>query len=97
MLFGLDRAVATRFTFFLAIPTLGIATLYKLFKGLSSLQGNDVANLLIGAVVAGIVAWIAIRWLLNYVARNNFVAFGYYRILAGIIIIALVLIHVLPS
>jgi len=97
MLFGLDRAVATRFTFFLAIPTLGIATLYKLFKSLSTLQGNDLANLLLGAVVAGIVAWIAIRWLLNYVARNSFVAFGYYRILAGIIIILLVLIRIVPA
>jgi undecaprenyl-diphosphatase len=97
MLFGLDRAVATRFTFFLAIPTLGIATIYKLLKSLSSLQGNDMANLLIGTIVAGIVAWIAIRWLLNYVARNNFIAFGYYRILAGIIIIGLVRIHILPN
>ena len=51
----------------------------------------------IGAVVAGIVAWISIRWLLNYVARNNFVAFGYYRILAGIVIIALVIMRVLPA
>ena len=97
MLFGLDRAVATRFTFFLAIPTLGIATVYKLVKSLSTLQSNDMVNLLIGTIVAGIVAWISIRWLLNYVARNNFVAFGYYRILAGIIIIGLVLIHVLPN
>jgi undecaprenyl-diphosphatase len=97
MLFGLDRAVATSFTFFLAIPTLGIATLYKLFKSLKTIQGNDAVNLLLGAVVAGIVAWISIRWLLKYVARNNFVAFGYYRILAGIVIIALILINVLPA
>jgi undecaprenyl-diphosphatase len=97
MLFGLDRAVATRFTFFLAIPTLGIATLYSLFKSLKTIQGNDLVNLLLGAVVAGIVAWIAIRWLLNYVAHNNFIAFGYYRIIAGIVIILLVLIHILPG
>jgi len=96
MLFGLDRAVATSFSFYLAIPTLGIATLYKLFKSLKTIQGNDWVNLIVGAVVAGIVAWIAIRWLLRYVARNNFVAFGYYRILAGIVIIALILMNVLP-
>ena len=96
MLFGLDRAVATRFSFFLAIPTLGIATLYKLVKSLKSIQGGDAVNLVLGAVVAGVVAWIAIRWLLNYVAHNNYVAFGYYRIVAGIIIILLVLIQVLP-
>ena len=96
MLFGVDRTVATKFSFFLAVPTLGIATLYSLFKSLKTIQGNDLVNLLLGAVVSGIVAWIAVRWLLNYVARNNFVAFGYYRILAGIIIIALILINVLP-
>ncbi len=97
MLFGLDRAVATRFSFFLAIPVLGIATLYDLVKSLKTIQSGDVVNLLLGAVVAGIVAWIAIRWLLNYVSRNNFVAFGYYRIAAGIIIILLVLMQVLPN
>ena len=97
MLFGVDRAVATKFSFFLAVPTLGIATLYSLFKSLKTIQGNDLVNLLLGAVVSGIVAWIAVRWLLNYVAHNNFVPFGYYRILAGIIIIALILINVLPK
>jgi undecaprenyl-diphosphatase len=97
MLAGLDRAVATKFTFFLAIPTLGIATLYSLFKSLKTIQGNDLVNLLLGAVVAGIVAWISIRWLLNYVAHNSFVAFGYYRIAAGIVIILLVLARVLPG
>jgi len=97
MLFGVDRAVATKFSFFLAIPTLGIATVYSLIKSLKTIQGNEFVNLILGAVVAGIVAWIAVRWLLNYVARNNFVAFGYYRIVAGIVIIVLVLIHILPA
>lgn len=96
MLFGVDRAVATKFSFFLAIPILGIGTLYDLVKSLKLIQGSDVVNLVLGAVVAGIVAWISIRWLLNYVARNTFVAFGYYRILAGIIIILLILMQVLP-
>lgn len=97
MLVGLDRVVATRFTFFLFIPILGTATLYDLYKSLKTIQGSDVVNLAVGAVVAGIVSWISIRWLLNYVSRNNFVAFGYYRILAGVIIVLLVLIQVLPS
>ncbi|MBI1278156.1 MAG: undecaprenyl-diphosphate phosphatase [Anaerolineaceae bacterium] len=97
MLFGLDRAVATKFSFYLAIPTLGIATLYSLIKSLKTIQGNDLVNLILGAIVAGIVAWIAVRWLLNYVARNSFVAFGYYRMLAGIIIIILIIMNVLPA
>ena len=97
MLFGLDRAVATRFSFFLAIPTLGIATLYKLFKNLKTIDSAEAIHLLIGAVVAGIVAWIAIRWLLHHISHNSFVAFGYYRIIAGLIIYLLVLMQVLPS
>ncbi len=97
MLFGLDRAVATKFSFYLAIPTLGIASIYSLVKELDTIQSGDWINLIVGAVVSGIVAWIAVRWLLNYIARNNFVVFGYYRILAGIIIISLVIINVLPA
>lgn len=97
MLFGLDRAVATKFSFYLAIPTLGIATVYDLVKNLNLIQSGDIVNLIVGAVVSGIVAWIAIRWLLVYVARNTFVVFGYYRILAGIIIIALVIVNILPT
>lgn len=96
LLVGVERSVATKFSFYLAIPTLGIASMYSLVKSLDTIQRGDLVNLLVGAVVSGIVAWIAIRWLLQYVARNNFVAFGYYRIFAGLIIIALVLIRALP-
>ncbi len=90
MLAGLDRAAATQFSFFLAIPTLGIATVYKLLTSLDQIQPSDLFNLILGAVVAGMVAWASIAWLLRYVARNNFVMFGYYRILAGVIILLLV-------
>lgn len=90
MLAGLDRPTATQFSFYLAIPTLGIATIYDLIKSLGDLQGNDLLNLLVGAIVSGIVAWLCIRWLLNYVAKNRLTAFGYYRILAGLVILLLV-------
>ena len=90
MLSGLDRSTATQFSFYLAIPVLGIATLYDLVKSLSQLQSNDFVFLIVGAVVSGIVAWLSIGWLLRYVARNSFTAFGYYRIIAGIVILVLV-------
>lgn len=90
MLSGLDRSTATQFSFYLAIPTLGIATLYDLIKSLGSLQSGDMVFLIVGAVVSGIVAWLSIGWLLRYVSRNNFTAFGYYRIIAGIVILVLV-------
>jgi undecaprenyl-diphosphatase len=89
MLSGLNREVATKFSFYLAIPLLGAATIYKLLKSLSDLSSDDLVLLILGAVVSGIVAWISIAWLLRYVARNNFVVFGYYRIIAGVIILVL--------
>lgn len=97
MLGGMDRATATQFSFYLAIPTLGIATLYDLFKSLDTLQSGDLVYLLVGAVVSGIVAWLSIGWLLRYVSRSNFTAFGYYRIVAGIVILLLVAVGVLGT
>lgn len=97
MLTGLDRSTATRFSFFLAIPTLGIATVYDLFKNLSQIQSGDLVNLFLGAVVSGIMAWISIGWLLRFVARNSFVVFGYYRIAAGIVILLLVAANVITA
>jgi undecaprenyl-diphosphatase len=47
--------------------------------------------LLLGAVVAGVVGWLAVGWLLRYVSTHTFVIFGYYRIIAGVIILLLVL------
>jgi undecaprenyl-diphosphatase len=90
MLSGMNRKIATEFSFFLAIPTLGGATVYKLAISLDQLQGNDWVLLAIGTVFSGIFAWFAIDWLLRYISQNSFVIFGYYRILAGLVILALV-------
>jgi undecaprenyl-diphosphatase len=89
MLSGMDRRIATEFSFFLAIPTLGGATVYKLVTSLDELQGDAMILLVIGAVLSGIFAWFSIDWLLKYISQNSFVIFGYYRILAGIVIILL--------
>lgn len=90
MLSGLDRQRATQFSFYLAMPTLGAATVYTLIKDLDSISGNDFFLLIVGTVVSGIVAWFSIGWLLRYVASNSFVAFGYYRIVVGILILIVV-------
>jgi undecaprenyl-diphosphatase len=84
---GLSREAATQFSFYLAIPTLGGATLVKLIAVLDEISGTQLALLVLGAVVSGIVAWVAIGWLLRYVAANTFVVFGYYRIIAGVLIL----------
>lgn len=88
---GMSRQEATRFSFYLAIPTLGMATLYSLVRDLDEvLASGGLGSLIVGAIVAGIVAWFAIAWLLRYLANHNFVLFGWYRILAGGVILALV-------
>lgn len=95
MFAGLSRPVATRFSFYLAIPVLGSATTYSLLKSLSSINSTNLLLLVIGAAVSGIVAWGVIAWLLRYVARHNFVPFAIYRIIVGIII--LLLLAIMPG
>jgi undecaprenyl-diphosphatase len=97
MLTGLDRQTATKFSFYLAIPTLGGATVYDLLTNLGSLTSDSFLQLILGAVMSGIVAWLSIGWLLRYVSHHNFIPFGYYRILAGIAILLLVVAQIIPN
>lgn len=86
---GLDRQTATAFSFYLAIPTLGAATIVDLLTSLSDVTAGDLGRLFLGAIVSMIIAWLSIDWLLRYVARHSFIAFGVYRILAGLAIFGL--------
>jgi undecaprenyl-diphosphatase len=90
LLAGLDRRTATAFSFYLSIPTLGAATLVDLLSSYDQIGPGDWGRLLLGAVVAMIVGYLTIGWLLRYIASNSFVAFGIYRIVAGAIILVLV-------
>lgn len=88
---GTSRYVATEFSFFLAIPTMFGASLLKLFKYFvhgGSLAGLPGVVLLVGVVVSFVVAYLSIRFLLNYIKKNDFKAFGWYRIVLGIIVIS---------
>jgi len=89
MLSGMDRVVATKFTFYLSIPTLGIATVYELFSAIKDgvVTSADLPAFALGTVVSFIVAWASIAWLLRYVSSHDFKSFGYYRILAGVVIL----------
>jgi undecaprenyl-diphosphatase len=93
LLAGLDRVTATTFSFYLFIPTLGMATLYRLFKAVISheLTMTYVPSLAAGTVAAFVVSYLSIRWLLGYVATHSFRVFGVYRIIAGAAIILLAL------
>ena len=87
ILAGLNRRIATEFSFFLAIPLLGGATLYKFITSMDSLAADQLALLLLGAVLSAYFAWRAIGWLLKFISRHSFVAFGVYRIVAGLLIL----------
>lgn len=87
LLTGLDRPTATAFSFYLSIPTLGLATLYALIKGREALDGTQFGPLLVGLAVSFVTALLAIGWLLRYVSRHDFRGFAVYRILAGVAIL----------
>jgi undecaprenyl-diphosphatase len=93
LLAGLDRVTATTFSFYLFIPTLGMATLYRLFKAVVSheITLTYLPSLAAATVAAFLVSYLTIRWLLRYVATHSFRAFGVYRIAAGVVIILLAL------
>jgi undecaprenyl-diphosphatase len=97
LMLGLDRATATTFAFYLAIPTLGAATLFDLASSFRRLSPGDLQLLLVGTVVAGVVAGLSIKWLLSYVAHNTFAPFGIYRIIAGAAILGLMVTGILQS
>ena len=89
---GLSRKKAAEFSFFLAVPTMFAATAYKLLKfyqGGNRFGGDEWILLAIGNVVAFIVAWLAIKSFLSFLTRHGFRFFGYYRIIAGAIILLL--------
>jgi undecaprenyl-diphosphatase len=91
LLGGLTRQTATAFSFYLAIPVLGGATILDLLLSLDEITGSEqLLNLAVGTLVTAIVSWLAIGWLLRFVARNSFAIFGWYRILAGAVILLLV-------
>jgi undecaprenyl-diphosphatase len=90
MLFGLPRAVATEFSFFLAIPVIGGATAYeilKLWKNPVSLSGDFTLAIVIGFIAAFASAFICVRWLIHYVAGHNFIPFAWYRIVFGLLVL----------
>ena len=89
MFAGASRAAATRFSFYLAIPTMLIATLFDLAKSFGNITSSDWVLLAAGTVTAAITAWIAIAWLLRYVATHTLALFGAYRIGMGILILVL--------
>jgi undecaprenyl-diphosphatase len=88
LLFGLSRKAATEFSFFLAIPTLGAATVYQLYKERALLSVDDIGMWAVGFVSAFISAFLCVRWLLRFISSHDFTPFAWYRIFFGIVVLS---------
>jgi undecaprenyl-diphosphatase len=87
LFFGLSRRAATEFSFFLAIPTLFVATLYDLYKARDMLVVDDLQLFAAGFAAAFASAFVAVRGLLRYIVHHDFTAFAWYRIAFGLIVL----------
>jgi undecaprenyl-diphosphatase len=83
MVFGLSREAATEFSFFLAVPIMFAATGYQLVKYRALLSVSDLGPFAVGFAVSFVAALFAVRALIRYVARHDFRAFAWYRIVLG--------------
>ena len=87
LLFGLSRRAATEFSFFLAIPTLLIASAYQLFRERALFSSADIGWMGVGVVAAFASAFLCVRWLLRYISTHDFTPFAWYRIVFGIVVL----------
>lgn len=88
LFFGLSRRAATEFSFFLAIPTLLVATAYQLYKERALLNADDLSMWAVGFIAAFVSAFLCVRWLLRYISHHSFIPFAWYRIAFGLAVLA---------
>ena len=89
LMIGVSRRVAAEFTFFLAIPVMAGASLLKLMKFGFAFESGEMILLATGMVVSFVVSVLIIRFLMGYIRKHNFMVFGFYRIILGILVIVL--------
>ena len=87
ILLGCSRELASEYTFFLAVPVMFGASLLKLVKHGFAFTGVEVAIMIVGMLVAFVVSIFAIKFLMQYIKKHDFKAFGWYRIVLGILVI----------
>ncbi len=90
LLMGLDRPTALRFSFYLSIPTMIIASLFSLVRDPGRVGSEYALAFAVGFVVSFIVALVVVRFFLGYVAKHDLKPFAWYRIAAGVVLLALV-------
>lgn len=88
IILGCSRGVAAEFSFFLAIPVMFGVSLLKIVKYGLAMPMQNIVVLIIGMAVAYVVSMLAIEFLVSYVRKHDFKAFGYYRIILGIVVLA---------
>lgn len=87
IILGTSRSIAAEYSFFMSIPIMFGASFLKLIKFGLNFTGAEVAILLTGMIVAFAVSVLAIRFLMKYIRNNDFKAFGWYRIILGIVVL----------
>ncbi len=85
LLTGLDRETATEFSFLLAVPTMFAATLLDIYKSRQMIAAGGTLTLFVGTVLSFLFAIIAVKFLIGYVKKHDFTAFGVYRIILSIL------------
>ena len=93
LMLGVSRKVAAEFTFFLAIPVMFGASLLKLMKFGLAFTTPELVILLIAMAVAFVVSIIVIKFLMDYIKKHDFKAFGWYRIALGLVVLAFFLVR----
>ena len=93
MLLGLDRPAAAEFSFFLAIPTMSAAFAHDLWKARHGLDATRAGEIAVGFVLAFIASALVIEPFLAVVRRSGFIPFAWYRIAAGVVLIAALVLH----
>ena len=88
MMLGTSRIAATEFSFLVGIPTLLAAGGFKILKSLKSGAHEEWVLLALGTIVAAVVSFIAVKWLLRFIQTHTFVGFGIYRIALGLVLLA---------
>lgn len=87
LLYGLSRKAATEFSFFLAVPTLGIASLYEMYMHWHLFNHDDIEMLAVGFAASFVSAAIAVRALIRFISRHDFTVFAWYRIVFGAVVL----------
>ena len=97
LVLGLARPDAARFSFLLGIPAIAGAGLFEVKDAMNELGESAIPALAVGTLVAAVSSYIAIAWLMRWLGKHRLAVFGAYRIVLGVVALALVAAGVIPA